>query len=301
MASKTPKAPEADKKKRKEADVKPAKDLSARKTATPKKAPSPRKSKRSKSTDDEHDDEDDANMQVSSSDDDAATTTPKRSATKRKADADSKTPSPKKRRLSPKANKTGAPLKGMMALSALLESEREIVMSVANSLGEYSITAEMEPEVTHLVIGSKKRTLKLLEALARGIWIVHVEWITKGCLDAQRWVPEDKYEAHDWFPGAQRARLARRSPSHPGLLDGHKIYIIGSTQPTPDDLERIILDCGGEVVHAFRDCTLAILSPVASRPKQTTPPKPMVSVEWLIDALLNYHVRDPYEVEWRVV
>jgi hypothetical protein len=76
-------------------------------------------------------------------------------------------------------------------------------------MGKYVLTDGMGAEVTHLVVGKKCRTLKLFEALARGIWVIHVNWITSGCVEAGTWVPEEKYEARDWYPGARLSRIAR--------------------------------------------------------------------------------------------
>jgi hypothetical protein len=79
-------------------------------------------------------------------------------------------------------------------------------------------------------------------------------------------------------PDHSDSALCNLVNNKPRLLDGQNIYIHGNTQPIPDDLERIILDCGGEVVGAFRDCSMVISSTGANRLKQTDPPKPVVAV-----------------------
>ena len=70
-------------------------------------------------------------------------------------------------------------------------------------------------QVTHLVIGDERRTLKLMLAVANGAWLVSPQWVTAS-LEAGRWLPESQFPAKVstgcrwmvvavWLDQAQRA------------------------------------------------------------------------------------------------
>jgi hypothetical protein len=58
------------------------------------------------------------------------------------------------------------------------------------------------------VLGEKKRTLKLLVAIAHGAWVLTPAWCMAS-LEAGRWLPEEPYESLE-FPGARRSRQVCR-------------------------------------------------------------------------------------------
>ena len=53
-------------------------------------------------------------------------------------------------------------------------------------------------QVTHLVVGDERRTLKLMLAVANGAWLLSPQWVTAS-LEARRWLPESQFPAkvHD--------------------------------------------------------------------------------------------------------
>lgn len=60
----------------------------------------------------------------------------------------------------------------------------------------YLITGTPTPaaQITHLVIGGERRTLKLMLAVANGAWLVSPQWVTAS-LEAGRWLPESQFPA----------------------------------------------------------------------------------------------------------
>ena len=54
------------------------------------------------------------------------------------------------------------------------------------------------------MLGEKKRTLKLLVAIAHGAWVLTPDWVLAS-LEAGCWLPEAAYESTE-FPGARRSR-----------------------------------------------------------------------------------------------
>lgn len=76
--------------------------------------------------------------------------------------------------------------------------------------------ALLRPQITHLVIGSERRTLKLMLAVANGAWLVSPQWVTAS-LEAGRWLPESQFPAKvgawavrvkGWVPPGWRSETA---------------------------------------------------------------------------------------------
>jgi len=152
---------------------------------------------------------------------------------------------------------------------------------------------EVGEDTTHLVLGEKKRTLKVLYALAHGIWIVSFDWVL-GSIRKGRWLDEKKFQVTRWFPGCQRARAARDQDKPKLLLDGHFVFLNGNTKPAQHELEQLVVICGGRLVDRYKDCTLCISSSSATRPKRTSSNRPIVSEEWFLDSLTLYQ-RQPFD------
>lgn len=68
-------------------------------------------------------------------------------------------------------------------------------------MGRFAIVPDMMDGVSH-VVSTNKRTLKVLEALARGCWLLSMEWVNKS-IEAGHWLPETKFEQAKHFPGAK--------------------------------------------------------------------------------------------------
>lgn len=96
-------------------------------------------------------------------------------------------------------------------LSSTLSAEQKATLDdIAAHLKDAEIVweASVTNDATHLVCGSQKRTEKVLQALAKGIWILKWNWIIES-MEEGKWLPEERYEANDWFPGAKSGRLSR--------------------------------------------------------------------------------------------
>lgn len=80
-------------------------------------------------------------------------------------------------------------------------SEREVVRSAVQHLGRFVIQEDLSERVSH-VVSSEKRTLKVLEALARGCWLLSMDWVVQS-FAAGHWLPESAFEQSSYFPGAK--------------------------------------------------------------------------------------------------
>ena len=150
-------------------------------------------------------------------------------------------------------------------------------------------------ETTHLVIGSHKRTIKVLQAIARGLWVVGYDWVL-GSIARASWLDEEKFEAVAWFPGCRSSRLEHER-GLPPLLSGTKVFVNGrNISPPFEELSLLLISCGAELMPSFHSCTLCLSSSTAIRPKKNPQKIPILRVDWLIDSLQDYAKKDysPY-------
>lgn len=77
-------------------------------------------------------------------------------------------------------------------------------------------------EATHLILGEKKRTYKVLAAIARGLWIVSPDWI-KDSIKQGKWLDEAKYESK-FYSGASKSRQIH-SKNKDLLFLNTKVYV----------------------------------------------------------------------------
>lgn len=80
------------------------------------------------------------------------------------------------------------------------------------------------PQVTHLIVGDERRTLKLMLAVAAGAWLVSPQWVTAS-LEAGRWLPESQFPAKvfslgliGWLGGGKQAgRVTNKAVAWEGV------------------------------------------------------------------------------------
>ena len=67
-----------------------------------------------------------------------------------------------------------------MAVSEILffiDREQDVVISVIKKLGGFVIAENVNETTSHVICGEPRRTLNILQCLARGIWLVTKEWV----------------------------------------------------------------------------------------------------------------------------
>lgn len=67
-------------------------------------------------------------------------------------------------------------------------------------MGRFRLARDIGPGTTHLVSGGL-RTLKVLNAIAKGCWVLSKEWVFKS-IEAKTWLPEADFELEQ-FKGAK--------------------------------------------------------------------------------------------------
>ena len=134
------------------------------------------------------------------------------------------------------------------------DCSRDAIEEAAKSIGIIT-----DKNVTHLIVADEcpKRTLKLLNALARGNWVVHPNWLHDS-LAHKKLLPEEHYEMHNEIPGAKRARLAaqdraNRGAHGAGTLDSFFIQLGKDTTIPCEKLSELLTAAGATVTTTSDD------------------------------------------------
>ena len=56
-------------------------------------------------------------------------------------------------------------------------SEQDVVISVVKKLGGFVIAENVNETTTHVIYGDPRRTLNVLQCVARGAWLLHKSWV----------------------------------------------------------------------------------------------------------------------------
>jgi hypothetical protein len=121
---------------------------------------------------------------------------------------------------------------------------------------------DLTADVTHLIMDTgsserivRNRTAKYIEAIARGIYIVHKDWLDD-CVERGSFGNEEAFELEDatsqdagaQTDGPRRARLAKIQGAR-GLFDGSRICVKGCGALSVSALENILSLAGAAIFH----------------------------------------------------
>uniref|UniRef100_A0A8W7P5P0 BRCT domain-containing protein n=1 Tax=Anopheles coluzzii TaxID=1518534 RepID=A0A8W7P5P0_ANOCL len=106
----------------------------------------------------------------------------------------------------------GGPLlpRQYLATTNLHTEQSTFVKEAIASLDGFIIEANVSDNTTHLVTLEPRRTINLLRALIRGLWIVRYEWIVES-YHAGRWLPEERFELKEFSRAVQLNRSERQA------------------------------------------------------------------------------------------
>ena len=147
---------------------------------------------------------------------------------------------------------------------------------------------------THVVCDTPMRTIKLMAAILRGVWVVSSKWVTES-VAAKRWLPEEAYEVTQ-YPGTKLSREAHaKTPageSTPGLFAG-MTFVIGHTEhtnPTKSEVRELVVTGGGQALLTKEIDKTQFYLACPSRPVPTNLPESarVVTQSAFFDAISNY-------------
>lgn len=201
--------------------------------------------------------------------------------------------------------------------SGLDEAQCRGLACCAELLGSKCLTS-FSKEVTHLVVSCDKhgncrqRTLKVLNALVSGTWILSFSWV-EACLREKRKVDESEHEArgtrqHPNNDAPARARLHReRQALHSdpqGLFSKYSVVLQGtfSKGPSKDDLTTLITLGGARLLsrppppmadkEEDRSSVVIVVTEQEERPVESSRPGVFtVGAPWILDCISKFEVK----------
>ncbi|KAL9968227.1 hypothetical protein ACROYT_G026577 [Oculina patagonica] len=143
-------------------------------------------------------------------------------------------------------------------LATGLNSEQKANLQKCAGILNASIVNEFSLSVTHVVTatsnkGVSPRTIKYLNGVLTGKWIVSYEWILK-CLRHKTWVDEAPHEVrgtNDATVDTPRRARINSLKQLPGLFDGCQFYFSGEfypPHPSREDLTQMVKYGGGKIL-----------------------------------------------------
>lgn len=132
-----------------------------------------------------------------------------------------------------------------VAFSTSDEVAAGLVEAACTQLTGYAARDASKADVFVRSPGSK-RTGSLLLAIARGIPVLDIEWLSKS-IECGKFVQDvSKYETH---VGARASRLTRESTNSAGFLKRARVKIEGTPMSDTMLLRKIVQQCGGKIVE----------------------------------------------------
>ncbi|XP_077870405.1 uncharacterized protein LOC102805140 [Saccoglossus kowalevskii] len=179
--------------------------------------------------------------------------------------------------------------KKTLVMTSIPKCEQDLVLSVVKKLQGFDIVDSVVDNTTHVVCGGNRRTLNVLSAIARGCWLLSMEWVLKS-LEASKWVEEEPYELHDFFPAAQISRLEKQAN---GVEDDYRqdifitaspLYIAENSLPPQNRLTELVTLCGGTVCNTLRTARLCVGK---TKIKNDVP---MIEEKWILDCITQHAI-----------
>ncbi|CAL1529533.1 unnamed protein product, partial [Lymnaea stagnalis] len=166
--------------------------------------------------------------------------------------------------------------------------EQELTYSVVKKLGIFQLTNNVDSTTTHVVCGEPRRTLNVLQAIARGCWVLKKEWVLES-LESGEWLEEDKYEMDADFPAAKKSRLERQKAGVLYKMDLFSkkgpIYVSDNCTPKRTDVVHLINLCCGHVTGSKVRAALHIGD-------KHDPEKIMIRPTWVLDCIMKMETLD---------
>lgn len=182
----------------------------------------------------------------------------------------------------------GAP---RIAFSGLLPADVTMLESIAATLGGALVHDDEAHTATHLVLGERgtkgapgapKRTLKVLQAILRGAWLLSDTWLLHS-LEAGELLPEAPFETPA-FRGARAAREKREQGVAIEPLKGRTLAIVESDSEAYERL-RLLATAAGATVTSQTRAEVWVGQPARAPSARSRGGAKLVAAEWLYDSV----------------
>ncbi|XP_061396759.1 uncharacterized protein LOC133332375 [Musca vetustissima] len=165
----------------------------------------------------------------------------------------------------------------------------DVIREVVNKLSAFDIEQTVTDNTTHLVSLEPRRTMNLLRAISRGLWVVDYNWI----LDSQKageWLPEEPYELRSFSRAVEICRSERQAFGEHYkcelFRDLGAFYISLRCYPvTKNDLCELITLCGGRLALSRNKAKYII-----GDTNQSLEDKIYVTPYWILDSISQMQI-----------
>ncbi|XP_055686811.1 mediator of DNA damage checkpoint protein 1 [Lutzomyia longipalpis] len=185
-----------------------------------------------------------------------------------------------------------------IVITNIYGKDKNFVEEAVKKLGYFRMERTVTRATTHLVtLNNPSRTLNMMRALIRGVWIVNLDWI-KASVAAAKWLPEEPYEMHKFAPAVRLNRTERQllgnSFKMDLLRDTMPIYVSPRCSVPLKEMQELIVLCGGRVATKAQ-AKLILGAKGTQCPNGTT----CVTSSWILESILARRVlpTTPYVVQ----
>merc|ERR1719244_784676 len=178
-----------------------------------------------------------------------------------------------------------------LVLTSCHSDDKALVRQLVSKFGKFRLDSGVTNSTSHVVSGGKKRTMSLLKALLKGIWVVSQEWVLAS-LEAGHWVEEEPYELVDFSPSIRNVRLLKEADEEfqsELFKDVGSVFVSRDCRATASDLEDLILLGGGKIASTASSADIAVGESVAKKKGGLE----CVTEKWMLDSV-QFHVIMPF-------
>uniref|UniRef100_A0A182WJB6 BRCT domain-containing protein n=1 Tax=Anopheles minimus TaxID=112268 RepID=A0A182WJB6_9DIPT len=175
-----------------------------------------------------------------------------------------------------------------LATTNLHTEQSAFVKEAIGTLDGFVIEANVTDNTTHLITLESRRTINLLRALIRGLWIVRYEWIVES-YQAGRWLPEERFELRNFSHAVQLNRSERQafgSQYRNELFADYAPFWISPRCAIPvQQLRELILLCRGKVTGNAARAKFLVVEPNDSDAAPIEGQQIAVAPVWVLDSI----------------
>ncbi|XP_058464127.1 uncharacterized protein LOC131438265 [Malaya genurostris] len=149
-----------------------------------------------------------------------------------------------------RATVTGKAAPFHLATTNLHAAQYGFVKETVAALGGFIVNNNVSDRTTHLVTLGPRRTINILRALVRGLWIVQYEWMEESARSGH-WLPEEQFELRDFSAAVQICRSERQAFGSRYRMelfaDCGPFYVSPNCEVPQDQLRELIITCKGKI------------------------------------------------------
>ncbi|XP_052870700.1 uncharacterized protein LOC128276268 [Anopheles cruzii] len=175
-----------------------------------------------------------------------------------------------------------------LATTNLHSEQSAFVKEALRTLGGFIEEQDVTDNTTHLVTLEPRRTINLLRALIRGLWIVRYEWIVQS-VRQERWLPEEQFEVRDFSAAVQINRSERQAfGSHYRnviFADYGPFWISRRCAIPAEQLREILLLCRANVAESRTKAKYLVVPQDPDRDYRTNEQQICIDALWILDSI----------------